>query len=197
MHYKENINYMDMKAKGILIVMAGAALLFGTACEEMGDMFSDYGVKTTSDYYSIELAIPPAPAGVQVYVHTLMQSDIESMLSAYSESEVTVNKIEVLDAFIEVMEESNIPNLNAVESITTSISTSMLEEQIIASCTNTLSDADRLPMEVEPVDIAGYMGASEYYLTNYGMLREATTDTLWIRGQIRYQLSLTVKNVEN
>jgi hypothetical protein len=138
------------------------------------------------------MIIPPAPAGIEVSVHNLIQSDLDEVLTEKGFSGATINTIKVLDAALEVTETSPIENLDAVESVRNAISTEILPEEIIASCKNNTPGAAELPMDTPDVDLSDYMARDEYTLTTYGMLKETTTDTLCIKGKIRYQLSLIV-----
>lgn len=185
-----------MRGKKILGLAAIIAGLLTTSCEELENMFDEFGVKVNSEYYTVELAIPPAPAGMQVYVHTLMQSDLDQIIEEYGDATATLQKVEVTEAYIEVMDRSKVKDLNAVKSVTTTLSTENLTEVTIASVINDAREAIMLPMEIHETDITDYVDTEEYILTNYGELQETLTDTLWVRGKMRYQLTLNVTTTE-
>jgi hypothetical protein len=180
-----------MRAIWILTVMTGMILL-STGCEEMNSMLDQFGVRINSDYYEFELAIPPAPAGIGINMDILMQSDIDKILADYGDASASVEKVVVSEAYIEVMDKSPVRNLNAVGSITTKLSTDELAEITIGTIYYKTADAEQLPMEIADADITNYVETAEYRLINYGVLRETTSDTLWLRARLKYELHLNV-----
>jgi hypothetical protein len=180
---------MKIKRFFVLMVIGWA---FFTSCEELEGLLDEFGATVETDYYEVDLVIPPAPSGIEVSVHNLIQSDLDDVLAQKGFPGATINTIKVLDASLLVTENSPIDNLDAIETVRNGISTEALPEAIIASCKNTTPGAVELPMDTPDTDLSDYMVNDEYTLTTYGMLKENTTDTLCIRGKIRYQLSLTV-----
>jgi hypothetical protein len=181
-----------MKAKGILLMIILFTTLF-ISCEEIENMFDKFGVTVNTDYYNVDITIPPAPAGIKVNFQQIMQNDIDRTLENQGYGEATVKSIIVVDASLEVMEDSNVPTLNSVESVITKISTETLPEATLISCINNTPDATLLPMESENLEVSNYMQGPSYILTVYGTLKETTTDTLHIIGRIKYQLDLDVQ----
>jgi hypothetical protein len=180
--------------KAWYIVIIGLAMLF-TGCEEMENMFDEFGVSMNTEYYQVEVIIPPAPSGIEITIYSLMETNLDQMLESKGYRDATVNSIRVLDADIEVAEDSKIRNLNPVETIVTRMLTEFLPEVTVATYKNTVTDAVSAPMETEDTDVSAYMEDEEYILSTSGMLRETTTDTLRLRGRIRYRLGLTVRTV--
>jgi hypothetical protein len=182
-----------MKTKGILLIGIFLMALF-TSCEELETMFDEFGITVNSDVYEIDIVIPPAPAGTAVNFKQIMQNDIDQTLENQGYGDATVKSIKVINASIEVMEDSQVTNLNSVESVITKISTETLPETTLMTCINNTPDAILLPMEPENLEVSNYMQEPEYNLIVYGTLREATTDTLHITGKIQYQIDLNVKS---
>jgi hypothetical protein len=184
-----------MKTKGILFIGILILMLF-TSCEEFENMFDQFGVTVNTDYYEVDMVIPPAPAGLEVNLQQIMQNDIEETIADQGYGEVTVKSIKVVDASIEVMEDSRIPNLNAIGSVITKISTSSLPEVTLISLVNETPDATLLPMESDDLEVSSYMQEETYNLSVYGSLVEATTDTLHVKGRIKYRIDLDVQTTQ-
>ena len=171
---------------------------FLSSCEKINidGLMEDFGLDFSTDYYEIPLIIVPAPAGFQVSFSTPMQSDMDNLLAARGYSNATITSIQMADASMTIDEKSNITNFNAVELITTSISTPVLPEEMIASFENTLEDAENVTMETPGTELADYLTNDEYILVTTGKLKEDLTDTLRIKGKIRYRISFNIASLE-
>ena len=185
-----------MKTKGIIIGILLAAVLCSCEDFEIDGLFEDFGLGFNTAYYEVEFDIPPAPAGLEISVVTPMQFDLEGELAANGYENVTVNSIQILDASLEVNEGSNVPNLNALDHINASVSTSVLPQEAIASVENTAPDQTVLPMETTDTDLTDYLSSEEYNLATTGMLKENLTDTLKMKVLVRYRVSLHVSTLE-
>jgi hypothetical protein len=186
-----------MKKREVIlaIVLGIIALGISTSCEEIDGLFEDIGVTITSDFYEMEFAIPPAPSGIPVILQITMETDIKEIAAAKGYPDATINYVRVQDAIMEVSEKSNVPNLNAIDTLGISISNNLLNEKNIAYVKNNLPDAGSLPMETPNIDISDYLESVTYNLTNYTMLKETPADTLWVKGKIRYKIRLTIANI--
>ncbi len=186
-----------MKKREVLlaIVLGIIALGISTSCEEIDGLFEDVGVTITSDFYEMEFAIPSAPAGIPVILQTTMETDIKEIAAAKGYPDATINYVKVHEAIMEVTEKSNVPNLNAIDTIGISISNNLLSEKTIAYVKNNVPDAGSLPMETPDVDISDYLESVTYNLANYAMLKETLADTLWVKGRIRYTIRLAIANI--
>jgi len=176
-----------------ILLLGIVAMIFLTSCEELNNVLDEFGVTINTEYYEVEIIIPPAPAGTEVTVQQAMQNDIEQTIVSEGYGEATVKSIKVNDALIRVQENSQVLTLNSIESIITGISTYNLTEVTLLMCTNNLHDAVSLPMEPSGIDVSGYMQDNEYFLSIQGRLKETLTNTLRIQFLIKYQISLDVQ----
>lgn len=185
-----------MKAKGIILGLLIVGIL--SSCEEFDfdGLLDNIGVGFSTSYYDFDLAIPPVPEGVELSVQTLMHFDLEEELALNGYDNVTVNSIQISYASFEVMESSNIRNLNPVDFISFAVSTDNVAEETIASVNNTTVDAVFLPLQTTDSDLTDYLSDTEYTLITSGSFKESTTDTLWVKAKIRYRVSLGVSSAE-
>jgi hypothetical protein len=181
-----------MKTKGIFTVglLAGTFL---TSCDELNSMLDEFGLTINTHYYEVEMIIPPSPAGLDITMQQIMENDIQQTLQDQGYGNATVKSIKVADASLQVMEDSNVPNLNAIESISANISTDNVPEVTFLSCVNTVPDATVLPFESDNTELSSYLEDPQYILTVHGILKEDITDTLHIKGLVKYQIALDVQ----
>ena len=186
-----------MKAKGVLlgIILGVIAIGLFTSCEELDGLLEDIGVTLTTDYYEMEFIIPPAPAGIPVEMMTTMEANLDEVITSNGYNNATVNSVEVEDAIMGVTEKSNVSNLNAIDTLSISVSTDQLSETAIAHCKNTIIDAETLSLETRSVNVNSYIESEQYNLITYGMLKESLTDTLWLTARIRYKVKLTIPRI--
>jgi hypothetical protein len=181
-----------MKTMGILLMGILAVMLL-TSCEQVSSLFDDFGVTTYTDYYVVDVIIPPAESGSELSVQHPVQNDIEQVITEQGYGEATVTSITVDDAYMIVVEDSRIPTMNSIQSVNTLISTESLPEATMLTCTNNQADATELPMEDSGLNVSSYMQGPEYILTIKGNLKETTTDILHIQGLVKYKVELEVK----
>jgi hypothetical protein len=181
----------NMKTMGILLMGIVAMILF-TSCEELTNMLDEFGMTVNTEYYEVDLLIPPAPAGTEMTVQHVMENDIEQTLQSEGYGNATIKGIKVIDASIKVQENSQVSTLNAIESVISNISTNNLPAVTLLTCTNNQPDASSLPMESDAADVSNFMQNSEYNLATLGRLKETLSDTLRIQILIKYQITFDV-----
>ncbi len=186
-----------MKARWILMAMAATSVGFFTSCEElemngMDTMFDTMSATLNSAYYEVEHFIPPAPAGIEIAMDSVMAFDMEALLAAEGYDMSALQSVKLLDGTLEVSEKSRIDNLASVAYFNNAIATESLSPTQIATCESDSTATGSLPMQIEDVELKGYLTGNSYTLTTTGMLSQAIADTLWIKCRVRYQITVAV-----
>lgn len=173
----------------ILAVWVVALTVF-SSCDELLDQAA---VKADSGEYKTELSIAPSAMGDHLYVQKLVEADLQQMLAEHGNTNVTVKRINITSAVIEIAPDSKIKNFNAIDVLNAIVETDILPSDTIATYTNTLVDAKTLNLDPLSVDVADYMQAKEYSLAIDGTLKQALTDTLKVNFKVTYEIIIGFK----
>jgi hypothetical protein len=173
-----------MKRK-IFLAWVGAAVMVSSC-----DQLLDQATVTDSGNYNTELTIVPGALGDHLYVQKLVEADLQQMIADNGHTGVTVKRINITSAIIEITPDSRIRNFNAINVLNAIIETDLLPADTIATYVNTIIGATALTLDPMSVDVADYLGSSQYALAIDGTLKEALTDTLKVNFKVTYDIVL-------
>ena len=170
--------------KGIIVLVIVTTISF--SCD---GLFDDVGLSIYSGYYEIEVPIPPAEAGYQEYTHSILQTDLDEILEKEGQEGKNIKEIKVHELTLEVMDKSVAPDFNSVSYLCALINDGQLTDTI--ACGYDIPyGVSEIEMNVEKSNVKRYLDLDEYNITMNGELRETLSDTLWVKGMVKYEIIL-------
>lgn len=175
-------NYFKIAATVIMVA------LLSSSCDELLD---DLGFDITTDYYEFEITILPTLAGEQVFSEEVFPNDLDSIIDANGQNIADLNEVFVRDAKIEIMNKGEGKNFDAFASITAEgVFGNKVTELAIAN--NIQDGVDQLIFDVTDENLTEFLNEQEYQLKVKGYLDQELTDTLVVKGKIRYDVGLAL-----
>ncbi|MCG8697941.1 MAG: hypothetical protein MI922_07800 [Bacteroidales bacterium] len=174
--------------KSALFLGVLAAILF-TSCE---DLMNQLGVDIESDVYEAELIIPATNDSVFVVSQIIATDDINAILEekGYDETAI-VNYIEIKEATVEVMKDSPIEDLSAIDDGSAAISSDSKSKQTVCSMVNNGAEVTKVAFTVDSdIDVEGYLSDSELEYELTGNLNKPLEDDLKLIVKIKFGLNV-------
>lgn len=170
------------------MMITGMIALMTTSCD---NLFDDVGLSVYSGYYEIDVLVPPAEACYHEFSQNLMYTDVEDILEKEGQQGKNIKQIKVHELNLNIMEKSTIENFDAVEFLCAEISEGT-DYDTIACVFNIPDNVSTISMDIVQNNVKDYVSMEEYNIIMTGNLREELTDTLWVKGKVKYEIILGI-----
>ena len=119
-----------------------------------------------------------------------VKSDFQDLLKEKGYADATVQDVYLTDVQIDVNDQSQVSNLDAIESVKLSLSSGAYPEKPVAEKENTEKGLTQMPLTLPKVDIAGYLQEDSYNIKVQGVIGEDITSLLAINVKIKFRVDL-------